>query len=74
MLLIQRPLTGNYANNFGEGLEIANADEPCSGKRCIANEHCCPGQVCIDVDGGLFFSLFLILFFRSSFIITNKVS
>ncbi|KAF7998553.1 hypothetical protein HCN44_010961 [Aphidius gifuensis] len=48
---LERPLTGNYANNFGEGLEISNADEPCSGKRCIANEHCCPGQVCIDVDG-----------------------
>ncbi|XP_074042199.1 space blanket [Leptinotarsa decemlineata] len=26
-------------------------DEPCYGKRCTANEHCCPGSVCVDVDG-----------------------
>ncbi|XP_075219527.1 space blanket [Lycorma delicatula] len=24
---------------------------PCYGKRCTANEHCCPGSVCVDVDG-----------------------
>lgn len=27
-------------------------DELCYGKRCTANEHCCPGSVCVDVDGG----------------------
>lgn len=27
-------------------------EEPCYGKRCTANEHCCPGSVCVDVDGG----------------------
>ncbi|XP_046410543.1 prohormone-3 [Neodiprion fabricii] len=26
-------------------------EEPCYGKRCTANEHCCPGSVCVDVDG-----------------------
>lgn len=26
--------------------------EPCYGKRCTANEHCCVGSVCVDVDGG----------------------
>lgn len=26
-------------------------DEPCYGKKCTANEHCCPGSVCVDVDG-----------------------
>lgn len=31
-----------------EGDEV----EPCYGKRCTANEHCCPGSVCVDVDGG----------------------
>lgn len=55
VILIQRPLAANYANNFGEGLEVSNAVEPCSEKRCIANEHCCQGQVCIDVEGGLSF-------------------
>lgn len=28
-------------------------DEPCYAKRCTANEHCCPGSVCVDVDGGM---------------------
>jgi hypothetical protein len=23
----------------------------CSGRRCSANEHCCPGTVCVDLDG-----------------------
>lgn len=27
-------------------------DEPCYGKRCTANEYCCPGSVCVNVDGG----------------------
>ncbi|KAJ8924313.1 hypothetical protein NQ315_007106 [Exocentrus adspersus] len=26
-------------------------DELCYGRRCTANEHCCPGSVCVDVDG-----------------------
>ncbi|XP_063227827.1 ITG-like peptide [Bacillus rossius redtenbacheri] len=26
-------------------------EEPCYGKKCTANEHCCPGSVCVDVDG-----------------------
>lgn len=29
-------------------------EEPCYGKRCTANEHCCPASVCVDVDGGKF--------------------
>lgn len=27
-------------------------EEPCYGKRCTSNEFCCPGLVCVDVDGG----------------------
>lgn len=27
------------------------SDEECYGRRCIANEHCCPGTVCVNVDG-----------------------
>lgn len=26
-------------------------ESPCYGKKCTANEHCCPGSVCVDVDG-----------------------
>lgn len=26
-------------------------EDPCYGRRCTANEHCCAGSVCIDVDG-----------------------
>lgn len=35
-----------------EEFEGEGDDEPCYGKRCTANEHCCPGSVCVDVDGG----------------------
>lgn len=35
-----------------EEFEVDGDDEPCYGKRCTANEHCCPGSVCVDVDGG----------------------
>jgi hypothetical protein len=28
------------------------ASEVCYGKKCTANEHCCPGHACVDVDGG----------------------
>lgn len=27
------------------------SDEECYGRRCVANEHCCPGTVCVNVDG-----------------------
>ena len=25
-------------------------DDPCVGKRCTANEHCCDGHVCVDTE------------------------
>ncbi|XP_021918879.1 prohormone-3 isoform X3 [Zootermopsis nevadensis] len=31
--------------------ELQEDEEPCYGKKCTANEHCCPGSVCVDVDG-----------------------
>ena len=35
--------------------ELVNADsdpeEPCIGRKCNANEHCCPGNVCVYVEG-----------------------
>lgn len=27
------------------------SEEECYGRRCIANEHCCPGTVCVNMDG-----------------------
>lgn len=40
------------SENFAEENELSLDDEMCYGKRCTANEHCCPGSVCVDVDGG----------------------
>ncbi|KAE8750592.1 hypothetical protein FOCC_FOCC002572 [Frankliniella occidentalis] len=32
--------------------ELAETEpEPCYGRKCTANEHCCPGSVCIDIEG-----------------------
>ncbi|GJQ86791.1 hypothetical protein Trydic_g5582 [Trypoxylus dichotomus] len=37
-----------------EEFEINRGDEdPCYERPCTANEHCCPAQVCIDVDGAV---------------------
>ncbi|CRK97940.1 CLUMA_CG011312, isoform A [Clunio marinus] len=37
--------------NFIEEEPAIIEEEICYGKRCTANEHCCPGSVCVDVDG-----------------------
>lgn len=40
------------ANNKGLGGITTGIIGACSGRRCSANEHCCPGTVCVDlVDG-----------------------
>jgi len=31
-------------------IEEEEEEDPCSGKQCTANEHCCDGHVCVDVD------------------------
>ena len=34
-----------------EALIAQDEDEdPCVGKRCTANEHCCDGHVCVDTE------------------------
>jgi len=39
----------NLAEIIEEELE-AEAKDPCNGKTCTANEHCCQGHVCVDTD------------------------
>jgi len=44
---------GAQMNNLAEILEEeleAEAQDPCNGKTCTANEHCCEGHVCVDTD------------------------
>ena len=28
------------------------ASDPCHGKKCTSNEHCCDGTVCVDTANG----------------------
>jgi hypothetical protein len=40
-------------NNLAEIIEEemeAEAKDPCNGKGCTANEHCCTGHVCVDME------------------------
>lgn len=30
--------------------EADEEDDPCIGKKCTANEHCCDGDVCVDTE------------------------
>lgn len=49
---------GYSINEDGEGSEN-DLVEPCYGKKCSSNENCCPGSVCVMVDGGKFKRIFL---------------
>lgn len=44
--------TGEEDKGILEEYTNEGDEEPCYGKPCTANEHCCPGSVCVDVDGG----------------------
>ena len=48
--LYQRPLSPGYGNSYGESLEDV---VPCFERRCTANEHCCQGSICVNVDGAM---------------------
>ncbi|XP_076260666.1 space blanket [Rhynchophorus ferrugineus] len=37
----------NFLEEYGNEVDM----EPCYGRKCTANEHCCPGSICIDADG-----------------------
>ncbi|XP_050315732.1 ITG-like peptide isoform X2 [Anthonomus grandis grandis] len=30
---------------------VNEGEDPCYGRICNSNEHCCPGYICVDVDG-----------------------
>lgn len=42
---------GYYPFYQNDVYEEDEPDEPCYGKRCTANEYCCPGSICVNVDG-----------------------
>ncbi|XP_056640224.1 ITG-like peptide [Diorhabda sublineata] len=48
---------GGFLRNEGEEnildeyINENNEEDPCYQKRCSSNEYCCPGQICVDVDG-----------------------
>lgn len=50
---LYRVAEGRPGAELMEMLEEEAAEEaadPCSGKTCTANEHCCDGHVCVDTD------------------------
>ncbi|KAJ4439861.1 hypothetical protein ANN_07989 [Periplaneta americana] len=54
LLTISTPYSVEFKNRLSPAevfQELQEDEEPCYGKKCTANEHCCPGSVCVDVDG-----------------------
>lgn len=59
----------SQSETFNRENEVGVEEERCYGKRCTANEHCCPNSVCVDVDGGMYLYYYvaqLFLFSSSS--------
>lgn len=51
--LLQKIEKGELEEVMNEGMnEGYGKEEVCYGKKCTANEHCCSGHACVDVDGG----------------------
>ncbi|XP_024874228.1 ITG-like peptide isoform X1 [Temnothorax curvispinosus] len=38
-----------YGGAYGEGIETT--EEPCYERKCAYNDHCCPGSICVNIDG-----------------------
>ncbi|XP_076241549.1 space blanket [Calliopsis andreniformis] len=55
----QRPLSNGYESSYGNSLEEV-AEIPCEDRPCTANEHCCPGSICVNVDGGIGHCVFVL--------------
>jgi len=52
--LINKIEKGELEEVMNEGMnEGFGKEEACYGKKCTANEHCCSGHACVDVDGVL---------------------
>lgn len=52
-LFLQKIEKGELEEVMNEGMnEGYGKEEVCYGKKCTANEHCCSGHACVDVDGG----------------------
>ncbi|XP_006609566.1 prohormone-3 [Apis dorsata] len=45
--LYQRPLSTSYGYSYDSLEEVI----PCYERKCTLNEHCCPGSICMNVDG-----------------------
>lgn len=46
-----QPFLQRYESPVEVFQDLQEAEEPCYGRKCTANEFCCPGSVCVDVDG-----------------------
>ncbi|XP_032688297.1 ITG-like peptide isoform X2 [Odontomachus brunneus] len=42
-------LSEGYSGMYGEGSE--STEEPCYERKCVYNDHCCPGSICVNIDG-----------------------
>lgn len=50
----KRPLSTSYGYSYDSLEEVI----PCYERKCTLNEHCCPGSICMNVDGGNYHSSF----------------
>lgn len=50
----KRPLSTSYGYSYDSLEEVI----PCYERKCTLNEHCCPGSICMNVDGGNYHSPF----------------
>ncbi|KMQ89478.1 hypothetical protein RF55_10893 [Lasius niger] len=42
-------LQEGYSGIYGEGAEPT--EEPCAERKCVYNDHCCPGSICMNFNG-----------------------
>lgn len=47
-------------NQYGPVDNTLEEDEPCYGRKCTHSDYCCPGSICVSIDGGEFCSVFVL--------------
>lgn len=47
---MKQSLQEGYGGMYAEGAE--STEEPCYERKCVYNDHCCPGSICVNLDGG----------------------